>query len=56
MNNVISFPQRVTEAPHAIRATGARTLFIHVKSTTLIMHAAGTAKTSVAGTRVGKKQ
>lgn len=56
MNNVISFPKRSTETLHAVRSTGAKTLFIHVKNTTLIMHAAGADKTSHAGTRIGKKQ
>ena len=54
-DNVISFPQRVAETPRAVRSTGAKTLFLHIKSTTLIMHSAGLAKTAVAGSRAGKK-
>lgn len=54
MNNVISFPQQVTEAPQIMRAAGAKTLFIHVKSTTLIAHLASPHKTETATDRVGK--
>lgn len=55
MRNVISFPQKVAEAPRQVRATGAKTLFIHVKNTTLIAHLAGQQKAAPIDGRVGKK-
>lgn len=54
MNNVISFPQKITEAPQIMRAAGSKTLFIHVKSTTLIAHLASPQKIETATGRVGK--
>ncbi len=55
MNNVISFPQRVDTTPKATMASGAKTLFLHIKNTTLIAHIAATQKAAAAGGRVGKK-
>ena len=55
MSNVISFPKPVSEAPRRSRTSGAQTLFLHVKRTTLIVHlAAPTAKQTPK--RVGKKR
>lgn len=56
MNNVISFPRQVTEAPQPVRAAGSKTLFIHVKSTTLIAHLAGRTKMTKPEGRVGKNR
>lgn len=55
MSNVISFPQEVAEAPRQVRAAGAKTLFIHVKNTTLIAHLASRQKAATLDGRVGKK-
>ena len=55
MSNVISFPQRVKTAPKAFDAGGAKTLFLHIKNTTLIAHLAAATKPEVAGGRIGKK-
>lgn len=55
MSNVISFPQKIEKAQRAIATGGAKTLFLHIKNTTMIVHLAAAAKTQAAGNRVGKK-
>lgn len=54
MNNVIQFPQRREQAESAIGvSSGAKTLFIHIKSTTMIVHLAAQHSVPAAGDRVG---
>lgn len=55
MQNVIAFPKAAVATPAPKRATGAKTLFLHIRSTTLIVHLAGTKAAAEAGTRVGKR-
>ena len=55
MQNVIAFPKAAVAAPAAAPAKGAKTLFLHVKSTTLIVHLAAQAAVSATGTRVGNR-
>ena len=55
MQNVIAFPKAAVATPALERATGAKTLFLHVKSTTLIMHLAAATIPVATGSRVGKR-
>lgn len=55
MQNVIAFPKAAVEAPEPKRATGAKTLFLHIRSTTLIVHLAATTAAAETGTKVGKR-
>ncbi len=57
MSNVIVFPQhRVGEkAAPAEYETGAKTLFLHIRNTTMIVHLAAQRRVVAAGGRVGKK-
>ncbi len=55
MQNVIAFPKAAVETPAPTRATGAKTLFLHIRSTTLIVHLAGTTTATETGTKVGKR-
>lgn len=55
MQNVIAFPKAAVTAPAAKTSRGAMTLFLHVKSSTLIVHLAGAGSASISGTRVGKR-
>lgn len=46
MSNVIAFPQPVALEEKPVASTGSKTLFIHIKRTTMIVHlAASTAVT-----------
>ena len=40
MQNVIAFPQKAVAQPVSTPTAGAKTLFLHIKQTTLIMHLA----------------
>ncbi len=55
MQNVIAFPKKAVEAPVSERVRGAKTLFLHIRSTTLIVHLAGTTVAVNEGTKVGKR-
>ena len=55
MQNVIAFPKEAVEAPVKARTTGAKTLFIHIRSTTLIVHLAASTVEETAGTKIGKR-
>ena len=55
MQNVIAFPKAAVESPAPARATGAKTLFLHIRSTTLIVHLSGTKAAAETGTKVGKR-
>lgn len=54
MQNVIVFPKKAVPSPEATVSNGAKTLFLHIKKTTLIVHLA--AQTTAVGinARVGK--
>lgn len=54
MNNVIQFPQRrePVETATAVNA-GPKTLFIHIKNTTMIVHLAAQRSMPATGDRVG---
>ncbi len=54
MSNVISFQKRRAEAePQPACETGSKTLFIHIRNTTMIVHLAAQRSPLSAG-RVGK--
>lgn len=55
MNNVIQFPENRPQqaAPATAVSTGPKTLFIHIRSTTMIVHLAGQSSTPATGDRVG---
>lgn len=54
MNNVIQFPQRREQAEAATPVSaGPKTLFIHIKSTTMIVHLAAQRSMPATGDRVG---
>lgn len=54
MNNVIQFPQRREQAEAATPfSAGPKTLFIHIKNTTMIVHLAAQRTVPTAGDRVG---
>lgn len=54
MRNVILFPKAVTTAPARKAMTGAKTLFVHVKRTTMIVHLAGMHAAMAPGTQIEK--
>ena len=54
MSNVISFPTETPVAPQSTPAKGARTLFLHVKNTTMIVHLGAPHKAMGSDERVGK--
>lgn len=56
MNNVISFPEKVTDAPRRRREARAKTLFIHIRNTTLIAHLAAPQHVEAATGLVGKNR
>lgn len=55
MQNVIAFPKEA--APKPIKATvcGAKTLFLHIRRTTLIVHLAAPRIAEEGQSRVGKR-
>ncbi len=55
MQNVIAFPKQAVEQPVAKATTGAKTLFLHIKRTTLIMHLAAPAVAAAANSRASTK-
>ena len=55
MQNVIAFPKQAAAQPVAPAATGAKTLFMHIKRSTLIMHVAAPAVATTANNRLGTK-
>ena len=55
MQNVIAFPEVAKTAPVRRSMTGAKTLFMHIKRTTLILHVAAAQTSAIANGRVGKQ-
>lgn len=57
MSNVIAFPEpKARMASDDTIASGAKTLFLHIKRATLIVHYSGRAEMDIAqGDRVGKQ-
>ena len=54
MSNVISFPKNDKMAdPQPVYGTGAKTLFIHIRNTTMIVHLAAQTSAPMAGGRIG---
>ena len=56
MSNVISFPQRRAEpsAQPSVYGSGAKTLFVHIRNTTMIVHLAAQHKVAAVDGRVGR--
>jgi hypothetical protein len=54
MQNVIAFPQKAVEPPASRSTKGAKTLFLHIRQTTLIIHLAAQPQIAAATTKVGK--
>lgn len=55
MSNVISFPKHRRDVePQQACDTGSKTLFIHIRNTTMIVHLAAHRVPVSAGGRVGK--
>ncbi len=55
MQNVIAFPKKAVAEPVAPAASGAKTLFLHVRRTTLIVHLAAQPLASASGSQVSKQ-
>jgi hypothetical protein len=56
MSNVISFHKPAAETPRHTRISyGSKTLFLHVRSTTLIVHLAGARPETVPGGKFGSR-
>ncbi len=55
MQNVIAFPEAAKTAAVKRSMTGAKTLFLHVRRTTLILHLAAAQTAAIANNRVGKQ-
>lgn len=55
MQNVIAFPKKAVTQPVTITTAGAKTLFVHIRRTTLIVHLAAQHATAAANTRIGKQ-
>lgn len=53
MQNVIAFPKKAVEAPVAKTTGGAKTLFLHIKQTTLIVHLAASQVATSKNSRIG---
>lgn len=53
MQNVIAFPKKAVEAPVAKATGGAKTLFIHIRQTTLIVHLAAPQVVATKDSRIG---
>ena len=53
MQNVIAFPKKAVEAPRAKFTGGAKTLFLHIKQTTLIVHLAAPQVVAAKNNRIG---
>lgn len=54
MQNVIAFPKTAVEQPVVAAKTGAKTLFLHIRQTTLIMHLAAQDAPAAVGTKLGR--
>lgn len=54
MQNVISFPKPITATP-ARRTSGAKTLFLHIKNATLIVHLAANPMPALPGGKLGRQ-
>ena len=55
MQNVIAFPQKAVEQPVRRSTKGAKTLFLHIRQTTLIVHLAAQQRIAAATAKVGKQ-
>lgn len=55
MQNVIAFPQKAVTQPAQVSVGGAKTLFLHIRQTTLIVHLAAQRVSTEATTKVGKQ-
>ena len=54
MDNLIAFPQPVAAIDQRKVCHGAKTLFLHIKRTTLIVHLAAQPATTIDTGRIGK--
>lgn len=55
MQNVIAFPRTAVSEPVHKPTTGAKTFFVHIKRSMLIMHLAAPEAVPTATDRVGKQ-
>ena len=55
MQNVIAFPQTVKPEPAAAISRGAKTLFVHIRRSTMIVHFGGAPVAPQHGTRASKQ-
>ncbi|MCG6882217.1 MAG: hypothetical protein LJE62_00515 [Silicimonas sp.] len=55
MQNVIAFPRKAAPAPAKAAADGAKTLFLHIRRTTLIVHLAAPQPKAFDRSRTGKR-
>jgi hypothetical protein len=55
MQNIIAFPKKAVAQPLATTAAGAKTLFLHIRRTTLIVHLAAQPLSAATGSRIGKQ-
>jgi len=53
MQNVVAFPKKAVKAPMAKATGGAKTLFLHIKQTTLIVHLAAPHMVAAKNSRIG---
>lgn len=56
MQNVIAFPRKAVETAEAKATGGAKTLFLHIRQTTLIVHLAAPRIAAARGGRIGTQQ
>ena len=54
MQKVIAFPQKTVSQPETRIGSGSKTLFLHIRQSTLIMHLAAARIEVTRGTKVGK--
>lgn len=55
MQNVIAFPQKAVAKPAAKTTGSAKTLFLHIRQTTLIVHLAAPQVVAPKGNRISTK-
>ena len=55
MQNIIAFPKKAVSQPVERTTSGAKTLFLHIKRTTLIVHLAAQPRSAATGSRIGKR-
>ena len=53
MQNVVAFPKKAVAQPLTETTRSAKTLFVHIRQTTLIMHLAAHTTEVTSGSRIG---